>query len=197
MAIAATFVTLSWNTSQSLSRDFILQVENVPAVASSSHSSLRSIKNPILQYSNIEVSHKMNSYTISDLLPSTTYNVLLCLQKTSHVIPVSVLRVTTRPESYMHQLGINKDYTALTAVVVVLGMVTLSCISLTIFRLYRFKYSIEADSLSTKEMIISPSEPDSLLSLYIGPQIIQVWDNRKLIENEVASPQDELGDCGA
>ena len=97
----------------------------------------------------------------------------------------------------MHQLGINKDYTALTVVVVVLGLVTLSCVSITIFRLYRFKYSMEEDSLSTKEMIISPSEPDSLLSLYIGPQIIQVWDNSKLIENEVASPEDEVGDSGA
>ena len=188
MAIAATFVTLSWNTSQSLSRDFILQVENVPAVASSSHSSLRSIKSPILQYSNIEVSHKMNSYTISDLLPSTTYNVLLCLQKTSHVIPVSALRVTTRPESYMHQLGINKDYTALSVVVVVLGMVTLSCVSITIFRLYRFKYSMEEDSLSTKEMIISPSEPDS--HPYFGPYM----DNTRLMENEVASPVEEVGE---
>ena len=158
---------------------------------SSSHSSLRSIKNPILQYRNIEVSHKMNSYTISDLLPSTTYNVLLCLQKTSHVIPVSVLRVTTRPESYMHQLGINKDYTALTVVVVVLGMVTLSCISLTIFRLYRFKYSMEADSLSTKEMIISPSEPDS--HPYFGPYM----DNTRLVENEVLSPVEDVGESRA
>ena len=191
MAIAATFVTLSWNTSQSLSRDFILQVEKLPAMSSSSHSSLRSIKNPILQYSNIEVSHKMNSYTISDLLPSTTYNVLLCLQKTSHVIPVSALRVTTRPESYMHQLGINKDYTALTVVVVVLGMVTLSCVSITIFRLYRFKYSMEEDSLSTKEMIISPSEPDS--HPYFGPYM----DNTRLMENEIGSPVEEVGESRA
>ena len=196
VAIAATFVTLSWNTSQSLSRDFILQVEKVPT-SSSSHSSqmdkgaLRSIKSPIKQYSNIEVSHKMNSYTISDLLPSTTYNVLLCLQKTSHVIPVSALRVTTRPESYMHQLGINKDYTALTVVVVVLGLVTLSCISITIFRLYRFKYSMEADSISTKEMIISPSEPDS--HPYFGPYM----DNTRLMENEIASPVEEVGESRA
>ena len=45
--------------------------------------------------------------------------------------------------------------------VVVLVMVTLSCVSLTIFRLFRLKCSMEADSLSAEEMIISPSEPDS------------------------------------
>ena len=201
VAIAATFVTLSWNTSQSLSRDFILQVEKAP-LPSSHHSPqmdkgvLRSIKKPILQYSKIEVGHKMNSYTISDLLPSTSYNVLLCLKKRSHVIPVSALRVTTRPESYMHQLGINKDYTALTVVVVVLGLATLSCTTITMVRLYRFKYSMEADSLSTKEMIISPSEPDSLTYPCYATHH-QDFDNSRLVENEVASPMEEVGESRA
>ena len=55
----------------------------------------------------------MNSYTISDLEPSTTYTVLLCLHRNSHKIPVSSLEVTTRPQSYMVQLGIVTDYTAI------------------------------------------------------------------------------------
>ena len=75
--------------------------------------------------------------------------------------------------------------------VVVLVMVTLSCVSLTIFRLFRLKYSMEADSLSTKEMIISPSEPDS--HPYFGPYM----DNTRLMENEVASPVEEVGESRA
>jgi hypothetical protein len=39
----------------------------------------------------------------------------------------------------MHQLGIVTDYTAITAVVVVLGVFTASCLALTLFRVYRFK----------------------------------------------------------
>lgn len=164
---------------------------------------LKSIKNPIQQYNNIEVGHKMNSYTISDLLPSTSYNVLLCLKKKSHVIPVSSLRVTTRPESYMYQLGIQKDYTAITVVVAMLGLATVSCISMSMFRLYRFKCSIQSDSISTKEMIISPSEPDSLAysspySPYedTGPKQRDL-EQRRLVENEVASPTEDVSESSA
>ena len=31
----------------------------------------------------------MNSYTISELRPSSEYNVMLCLKKNKHIIPVS------------------------------------------------------------------------------------------------------------
>jgi hypothetical protein len=66
---------------------------------------LKSLKNPVHQYNHIEVfrdlqcsavqcdlmqvGHKMNSYTITELLPSSDYNVLLCLKKNKHIIPVS------------------------------------------------------------------------------------------------------------
>lgn len=205
VAIAATFVTLSWNTSQSLSRDFILQVE---AVSSSSPvaargGALKSIKNPVHQYNNIEVGHKMNSYTISDLRPSSDYNVMLCLKKNKHIIPVSSLRLTTRPESYMHQLGIVKDYTAMTAVVVVLGLFTISCLSLTLFRVYRFKAifecSLQSDSMSTKDMIVSPSEPDSLacVSPYSAQYQGHHLEQSSLVDNEVASPMEDVGESRA
>ena len=70
----------------------------------------------------------------------------------------------------------------MTAVVVVLGLFTISCLSLTLFRVYRFKVrmgwereetklslydpilpqaifecSLQSDSMSTKDMIVSPS----------------------------------------
>ena len=57
----------------------------------------------------------MNSYTISNLSPSTSYTVVLCLDKNKHKIPISRLHLETRPESYMVQLGIVKDYTAIIA----------------------------------------------------------------------------------
>jgi len=212
VAIAATFVTLSWNTSQSLSRDFILQVEAVEPSPPSSRrtknrgqqgsSALKLIKNPVHQYNNIEVGHKMNSYTISELLPSSDYNVMLCLKKNKHIIPVSSLRLTTRPESYMHQLGIVKDYTAITAVVVVLGLFSFSCISLTLFRVYRFKAifqcSLQSDSISTKDMmIVSPSEPESITSSspYTHQDRGQRLEQSSLVDNEVASPMEEAPLC--
>ena len=55
----------------------------------------------------------MNSYTISALAPDTVYSVMLCLDKNSHKIPISKLEIRTRPKSYMVQLGIVKDYTAI------------------------------------------------------------------------------------
>ena len=57
----------------------------------------------------------MNSYTVSSLSPDTHYDILLCLRRDSHKIPISVLGVVTRPESYMYQLGIVTDYTAIIA----------------------------------------------------------------------------------
>ena len=63
----------------------------------------------------VQVSHKMNSYTVSSLSPDTSYYILLCLRKNTHKIPISVLGVVTRPESYMYQLGIVTDYTAIIA----------------------------------------------------------------------------------
>ena len=42
---------------------------------------------PLLNHS-AQVGHKMNSYTISELRPSSDYNVMLCLKKNKHIIPV-------------------------------------------------------------------------------------------------------------
>ena len=57
----------------------------------------------------------MNSYTISGLSPARVYTVVLCLDKSSHKLPISKLELRTRPQSYMVQLGIVKDYTAIIA----------------------------------------------------------------------------------
>ncbi len=72
LTVADTFVTLSWNTSRSLARDFVLQVtpEDDP------HD-----PHMTTEYSNIEVGLKMASYTLSSLRPSTAYTIRLCMKK--------------------------------------------------------------------------------------------------------------------
>ena len=167
ISIASTFLTLSWNTSQALSRDLILQVEKVsPSTQDNSlqsdRGSVQSIPNPIQQHTNLEVGHKMNSYSISDLQPSTSYNVILCVEKNNHNIPVSSLRVTTRPESYMKELGIKKDYTSMTFLAFILGVACTFCISLSGFRLYTIKTSSQLTSSSTMDIMASPSESRQL-----------------------------------
>ena len=181
ISIASTFLTLSWNTSQSLSRDLILQVERLsPGKEQSSLQSdggiVKSIQNPVQQYSNLDVGHKMNSYTISDLVPSTSYNVLLCIEKSSHNIPVSSLRVTTRPESYMKELGIKKDYTSMTFLAFILGVACTCCVSLSVFRLYTIKTTSQLTSSSTMDIMSSPSEPRHLARKNKPYQKIQSQD---------------------
>ena len=146
----------------------------------------------------------MNSYTISQLDPSHSYTIMLCLKKSSHIIPVSSLVVTTRPESYMNQLGIVKDYTAIIAVSLILGLMSSSCIALSFYRFYQFRCSIQSDSISTKEMIVSPSETADSLSgggnetlnrnqWYLSGQDTGNIRSR-LVDHEVTSPIDDLSE---
>jgi hypothetical protein len=72
LTVADTFVTLSWNTSRSLARDFVLQV--TPEDDHDPHMTTT-------EYSNIEVGLKMASYTLSSLRPSTAYTIRLCMKK--------------------------------------------------------------------------------------------------------------------
>lgn len=181
ISIASTFLTLSWNTSQSLSRDLILQVERLyQSPPDDSHQrdgeSMKPIQNPVQQYSNLDVGHKMNSYTIPDLHPSTSYNILLCLQKNRHRIPVSSLRVTTHAEDYMKGLGIKKDYTTLTLITFVLGVSCTCCVTLSVFRLYKIKQSGRLTSSSTMDILNSTSEPRQLSRKHKPYQKIQSQD---------------------
>jgi hypothetical protein len=72
LTVADTFVTLSWNTSRSLARDFVLQV----TPSEDDHD-----PHMTTEYSNIEVGLKMASYTLSSLRPSTAYTIRLCMKK--------------------------------------------------------------------------------------------------------------------
>ena len=138
----------------------------------------------------------MNSYTISDLVPSTSYIVILGLKKNNHVIPISELLVTTRPESYMHQLGIRKDFTALSVVIIVLMGASIACVCVSVPRFYRVKCAIQSDTMSTKGIILSPSEQGSLgsYSSYAEEKgkVQEDLDKNYLVQNEAETAAEDL-----
>jgi len=143
LTVADTFVTLSWNTSRSLAKDFVLQVDSaLPGSAP-------------MEFGNIEVGLKMSSYTISDLDPSTTYTVHLALKKGQFTIVVSSTSVETKPKNYMDGLGIVTDYTSIIIVTAILVLVGGSCLVMSTVRLYKLRCMVEGDNLSTKPIISS------------------------------------------
>ena len=79
-------------------------------------------------FSKLDVGHKMNSYTIPDLVPSTNYILELFLSRNNHQVKISSLLVTTKQEDYIKEYGIRKNYSA----IILLGNLDIhnSCISL-------------------------------------------------------------------
>jgi len=207
LTVADTFVTLSWNTSRSLARDFVLQVtpEEDDHDPADDHDVTPS---PPTEYSNIEVGLKMASYTLSSLRPSAAYTIRLCMKKAgTHLMEVSSTRVRTRPEHYLLHLGIEKDYTAMVAVWSLLAVFAASCVGLSAFRLYKLRCCCRLDLIlesgggdedddnrSTKQILSSGSEPSSIAGLSSSATATAVsngCDRSRLVENEVASPTDD------
>lgn len=213
LTVADTFVTLSWNTSRSLARDFVLQV--IREGAGSSGLRQDEAETPT-EYSNIEVGLKMASYTVSSLRPSTAYTIRLCMKKAGqHLMEVSTTRVRTRPEHYLLHLGIEKDYTAMVAVGGLLAFFAASCLGLSAFRLYQLRCCCRLDLMeaaaagsggssggedddnrSTKQILSSGSEPSSIAGLSSSAAAAVTGggnggDRSRLVENEVASPTDD------
>ena len=163
-----------------------------------------------LEYSNIEVGLKMASYTISGLRPSTTYTIQLVMKKGQqhHLMEVSTMRLRTRPEHYLVDLGIEKDYTAMVAVGSVLVVLAASCLGLSAFRLYQLRCCCRLDLMeaavggdgedddnrSTKQILSSGSEPSSITGLSSASSMVRSGkggDRSRLVDNEVASPTDD------
>ena len=63
ISVASTFLTISWNASQSLNKDLELTVERREGEAWTEGR----------RFSRLDGGHKINSYTISDLDPSRQY----------------------------------------------------------------------------------------------------------------------------
>ena len=163
-----------------------------------------------MEYSNIEVGLKMASYTISGLRPSTTYTIQLVMKKGQqhHLMEVSTMRLRTRPEHYLVDLGIEKDYTAMVAVGSVLVVLAASCLGLSAFRLYQLRCCCRLDLMeaavggdgedddnrSTKQILSSGSEPSSITGLSSASSMVRSGkggDRSRLVDNEVASPTDD------
>ena len=196
--MASTFVTVSWNTSRSLSSHYLLQVEHTPVVNEDSLSpstlsdktAFKNVEKPLFQFDNINVGLKMNSYTVSGLDPGNTYTFLLCMRKNSFIIPISMTTITTKNSNFMKELGIVKDYTAVALIVLVLSSGFFICVGICGCRIFKLRLSQDQDSISTKEMIPSTSEQSSVGQGNPG----EIADQSRLVDHEVSSPVEEIAD---
>ena len=129
ITVASTFVTLSWNTSGSLStgRGYILQVKRAhPSPAASlapeksqnidqksrkghrnggNSQAKEPLNGHVKRYMDIDVGLKMNSYTVNGLEPGIEYLFELCLRKEEYIIPISSALLTTRNSGYEVAVG--------------------------------------------------------------------------------------------
>jgi hypothetical protein len=193
-------VTLSWNTSSILTtgRGYILRVK------SSKNDHLVANDLVVKQYEDIDVGIKMNSYTVNGLLPGHTFIFELCLRKAEYIIPISSVQLTTKGSEFEDGLGIETDYVSLVCVAAILSIAALTCLITSVIRVIRFHEALlvrkQGDSLSQREMIISPSDHSSVVSnnLHVtvssnncNRSILSSGDQSRLVDNEVASPVDE------
>ena len=141
------------------------------------------------QYEDIDVGLKMNSYTVNGLAPGHSYLFELCLRKERYVIPISSMVQTTKNSGFEVEMGIETDYVSLFSVAIILSSMVTVCFTLSLFRMWQYYYYYhsaggpispsngcggvgggrgglasrkDADSLSQREMIVSPSDHSSV-----------------------------------
>ena len=136
------------------------------------------------QYEDIDVGLKMNSYTVNGLGPGQAYLFELCLRKERYVIPISSMVLTTKNSGFEVEMGIETDYVSLFSVAIILSSMVTVCFTLSLFRMWQYYYYYhssplspgghgggggrggasrkDADSLSQREMIVSPSDHSSV-----------------------------------
>ena len=134
----------------------------------------------------------MSSYTVSNLEPSTTYKIRLCLKKGAYTIGVSSTIVNTKPEHFLDGLGIVTDYTSIAIVSSVLVLLASSCLVVSAVRLYKLRCAVETDTLSTKPMLSSGSEPSSIAGGVTASSVITEKDRSRLVDNELLSPTEDV-----
>ena len=143
------------------------------------------------QYEDIDVGLKMNSYTVNGLAPGHSYLFELCLRKERYVIPISSMVQTTKNSGFEVEMGIETDYVSLFSVAIILSSMVTVCFTLSLFRMWQYYYYYhsaggpispsngcggvgggrggipsrkDADSLSQREMIVSPSDHSSVVA---------------------------------
>lgn len=140
LSVTSTFVTLSWNMSSSVSSNYVLKyVEVVNRTLTPSGTS-----NP--KSVTFSVGHKMHSYTIHGLKPGSTYSFSLCIQREEYTLVISTILVTTRRESFLLTLGIERNYLSVIVVSVVVGVVSTTCVAFCGLRCWRQRMKLQNES---------------------------------------------------
>jgi hypothetical protein len=139
LSVTSTFVTLSWNMSSSVSSNYMLKY--VEVVNRSSEISTPSAPSP--KSVTFSVGHKMHSYTIHGLKPGSTYSFSLCIQREEYTLVISTISVTTRRESFLLTLGIERNYLSVIVLSVVLGIVLATCATFCGLRCWRQRIKLQ------------------------------------------------------
>ncbi|XP_071440251.1 leucine-rich repeat neuronal protein 3-like [Hetaerina americana] len=151
LTVTSTFVTLAWNMSSAISNSYTLRYE---AVGRAEHRASVTFT----------VGLKLHSYTVHGLQPHSTYDFSLCIQREDYLIQMSSIRVTTKGESFLLTLGIQRSYLSVIVVGVALGAVLATCAGLCGLRCWRQRVRLvheaegrKSDSLSGRSILQSSS----------------------------------------
>lgn len=147
LSITSTFVTLSWNMSSSISNSYTLRYEET--VKESSEILTTSVPN--YQFVTFSVGLKMHSYTIHGLKPGTTYSFSLCIQREEYTLVISTISVTTRRESFLLTLGIERSYLSVIVISVVMGIILATCITFCGLRCWRQRIKLQQQSAQLRK----------------------------------------------
>lgn len=147
LSITSTFVTLSWNMSNSISSNYILKyvevVNRSSEIATSSAPTPKSVT--------FSVGHKMHSYTIHGLRPGSTYSFSLCIQREEYTVVISSISVTTRRESFLLTVGIERNYLSVIVVSVAVGIVLATCFTFCGLRCWRQRIKLQHESAEPRK----------------------------------------------
>jgi len=180
ISVTATFITISWNSSQ-FNKDLLLQIRKLDATN-------RPIDSSKLVFSSLDIrhSHKSTSFTITDLSPSTSYLLELVLLRGQHSVQVSELRLTTQDPNYLKEHAITTNYAP--AVFIAGLIILLICLCLVVVFL-RFKKIQHNLSTSTSNSILATSTSSSTntYSIQSKPKRIRQNYQYNKIEKESTS----------
>ena len=147
LSITSTFVTLSWNMSSSISNSYALKYEEVVMGSGKGSSSPA----PSPQSVTFSVGLKMHSYTIHGLKPGTTYSFSLCIQREEYTIVISTVSVTTRRESFLLTLGIERSYFSAILISVIMGIILATCMAFCGLRCWRQRIKLQQQSAQLRK----------------------------------------------
>ncbi|PNF37812.1 hypothetical protein B7P43_G10130 [Cryptotermes secundus] len=147
LSITSTFVTLSWNMSSSVSNSYTLRYEETLK----ENSDILTTTVPNYQSVTFSVGLKMHSYTIHGLKPGTTYSFSLCIQREEYTLVISTISVTTRRESFLLTLGIERSYLSVILISVVMGIILATCITFCGLRCWRQRLKLQQQSAQLRK----------------------------------------------